>query len=139
VGDADAARGLLREIRRVEAGVGDDLPGQARTLLLSIRAAHALGEPPPPPGEVAALVERGLDPVHPILLEITYDEAARLGSRRPEAVARLLAPLLSRAPLDHGRPALGDGHPLYQAARALAEQVGAARPLEENDRFWDDY
>ncbi|GAA1507886.1 tetratricopeptide repeat protein [Sphaerisporangium rubeum] len=86
----------------------------------------------------AELVRLGLDPAHPVLLRVAYEEARRRGAHDPAAAAELLAPLMCRRPLAHGRPAIGDGHPLHLAARDLADQFALPGPAEPGPA-WDDY
>jgi hypothetical protein len=44
-----------------------------------------------------------------------------------QQAAKLLAPVLDRPPLlAHGRPALGEAHPLLTRAHTLAERLGEA-------------
>jgi hypothetical protein len=78
---------------------------------------------------VAALAGEGIDPRHPVILTAHYDEAARcadIGDTRQ--AASMLEPVLDRTPLDHGRPALAEAHPLLGRARALAERLGLSVP-----------
>ncbi|MEO3812668.1 hypothetical protein ABGB17_27010 [Sphaerisporangium sp. B11E5] len=100
------------------------------------------GDLPEAPGGAAQgaaeLVRLGLDPAHPVLLRVAYEEASRRGAHDPAAAEGLLAPLLCRRPLAHGRPAVGDGHPLHLAARELADQFALPRPAESGPA-WDDY
>jgi len=48
--------------------------------------------------------------------------------RNRDQAARLLAPVLDRTLLVHGRPALGEAHPLLTRARTLAERLGITVP-----------
>ena len=78
---------------------------------------------------VTDLATAGIDPCHPVILTARYDEAERcaaIGDTRQ--AAKLLAPVLDRTLLAHGRPALGEAHPLLTKARALAERLGIAVP-----------
>jgi hypothetical protein len=78
---------------------------------------------------VTDLAAAGIDPCHPVILTARYDEAERcaaIGNTRQ--AAKLLAPVLDRTLLAHGRPALGEAHPLLIRARALAERLGIAVP-----------
>ena len=64
-----------------------------------------------------------------MILTARYHEAERctaIGDARQ--AAKLLAPVLDRTPLAHGRPALGEAHPLLTRARALAERLGITAP-----------
>jgi hypothetical protein len=57
------------------------------------------------------------------------DEAERrtaVGDTRQ--AAKLLAPVLDRTLLAHGRPAIGEAHPLLTRARTLAERLGISVP-----------
>jgi hypothetical protein len=47
--------------------------------------------------------------------------------------AKLLQPVLDRTLLAHGRPALGEAHPLLAKARALAERLGIHMPYAPAD------
>ena len=70
-----------------------------------------------------------IDPCHPVILTARYDEAERctaIGDARQ--AAKLLAPVLDRTLLAHGRPALGEAHPLLTRARTLAERLGITVP-----------
>ncbi len=78
---------------------------------------------------VTDLAAAGMDPCHPAILTARYDEAERrtaIGDTRQ--AADLLAPVLDRTPLAHGRPALGEAHPLLTRARALAGRLGITVP-----------
>ncbi|MFC6082587.1 hypothetical protein [Sphaerisporangium aureirubrum] len=157
-GDTAAARCLLSRVTQAEPPAADDLPGHAYTHLLRTlltgpggTVPHDTGcphgtaarETPAADGTsasgTAGLIGRGLDPSHPVLLRIAYEEARRRGAHDPAAAESLLAPLLCRRPLAHGRPALGDGHPLHQAARQLADEFALPRPTPETGPAWDDY
>ena len=64
-----------------------------------------------------------------MILTARYDEAERCaGVGDTRQAAKLLAPVLDRALLAHGRPALGEAHPLLTRARALAERLGITVP-----------
>jgi hypothetical protein len=79
--------------------------------------------------KVTDLAAAGLDPCHPVILTARCDEAERctaIGDTRQ--AARMLAPVLDRTLLAHGRPALGEAHPLLDRARALAERLGITVP-----------
>jgi hypothetical protein len=52
----------------------------------------------------------------------------RIQCVRQEATVVLLAPVLDRTLLVHGRPALGEAHPLLTRARTLAERLGITVP-----------
>jgi hypothetical protein len=78
---------------------------------------------------VTGLAAAGVDPCHPVILTARCDEAERrtaVGDTRQ--AARLLAPVLDRTLLVHGRPALGEAHPLLTRARTLAERLGITVP-----------
>ncbi|WP_248958645.1 hypothetical protein [Sphaerisporangium perillae] len=139
-GDARSAAATLEEVRAAETEPGDP-PGRARTMLLAARCEDDLGR------EAAARRHRaelagltGLDPAHPLLLAGRYDEAARrFETGGFEGLEELLAPLLDRTPLGHGRPALGDGHPLLLNAVVLADRSGAVRlPRSPRQVLWED-
>jgi hypothetical protein len=64
-----------------------------------------------------------------VVLTARYDEAVRCATLgNASRAAELLAPVLDRTLLAHGRPALGEAHPLLSRARALAERLGIAGP-----------
>lgn len=141
-GDAATAAAALKSVRAAETDPGDP-PGRARTLLLAARCEDARGDGKAAARHRTALAELtacGLDPGHPLLLEGLYDEAARrFETGRFDGLDDLLAPLLDREPLAHGRPALGDGHPLLLKAAALADRSGAVRlPRAPRQVLWED-
>jgi hypothetical protein len=126
-GDAGQAVAVLGALASAESA-GDPTPARGWTLVLLARAAAGAGD-----RELAErcfraviqLADAGVDAAHPVILTARYDE----GNRRLEAgdasqAAELLGPVISRAPLAHGRPALEDGHPLLASAQALAERLG---------------
>ncbi len=64
-----------------------------------------------------------------MILTARYDEAVRCAARGDASrAAKLLAPVLDRTLLSHGRAALGEAHPLLSRTRTLAERLGAAVP-----------
>ncbi|WP_147268935.1 hypothetical protein [Sphaerisporangium album] len=139
-GDPNEAAAVLRTVRAAESDPGDP-PGRARTSLLAARCEDARGDDKAAARHRAALAGvKGLDPNHPLLLEGRYDEAARrFQTGRFDGLDELLAPLLDRTPLAHGRPALGDGHPLLLKAVALADRSGAVRlPRAPRQVLWED-
>ncbi|MEU8383574.1 tetratricopeptide repeat protein [Streptosporangium sp. NPDC048865] len=142
LGDAAGAARALASLAKDERGMDDDFPGQAERLLLTARAAHALGHEEESEAASAALLAMGedtLDASHPLLLAGRLDLALRrMGSGEVERVAPLLAPLLDRRPLPHGRPPLSDGHPLLAAARSVATRVGEPPSSAPEDRLWED-
>jgi tetratricopeptide (TPR) repeat protein len=138
---ADAASVLTRLAdaeaeARGEGGATDEsgppLPAHGWTLVLLGRAATRLGDARRAAEcfrSVTDLAAHGIDPCHPAILTARYDEAERcaaLGDTRQ--AAKLLAPVLDRTLLAHGRPALGEAHPLLTRARALAERLGITVP-----------
>ncbi len=132
---AAAALGRLADAEAgADAGAGPPLPAHGWTLVLLGRAATRLGDARRAAEcfrLVTDLATAGLDPCHPVILTARYDEAERcaaLGDTGHAAV--LLAPVLDRTPLAHGRPALGEAHPLLARARALAERLGITVPYE---------
>jgi hypothetical protein len=63
-----------------------------------------------------------------------YEEAVRCAALGDASqAARLLPPVLDRTLLAHGRPALGEAHPLLAKARALAERLGITVPYTPAD------
>jgi tetratricopeptide (TPR) repeat protein len=138
---ADAARALTRLADAEAAAMGEGgtpgeggppLPAHGWTLVLLGRAATRLGDAKRAAKcfrSVTDLAAAGIDPCHPVILTARYDEAERcaaIGNTRQ--AAKLLAPVLDRTLLAHGRPALGEAHPLLTRARALAERLGIAVP-----------
>ena len=109
-------------------GSGPPLPAHGWTLILLGRAATRLGDTKRAAEcfrSVTGLAAAGLDPCHPVILTARYDEAERctaIGDTRQ--AAKLLAPVLDRTLLAHGRPALGEAHPLLTRARAMGERLG---------------
>ncbi|MFF3438709.1 tetratricopeptide repeat protein [Streptosporangium sp. NPDC002721] len=142
LGDATGAARVLASLAKDERGMDDDFPGQAERLLLTARAAYALGRADESEAASAALVAMGedtLDASHPLVLAGRLDLAlCRLGSGEVDKVAPLLAPLLDRRPLAHGRPPLSDGHPLLAEARSVATRVGEPPSSTPEDRLWED-
>jgi tetratricopeptide (TPR) repeat protein len=134
---AAAAAGLTRLAAAETAAEGGTQarppwPAHGWTLVLLGRAADRLGDADQAAEcfrLVAALAATGIDPCHPVILTAHYDEAVRrtaLGEA--SQAAKLLAPVLDRTLLAHGRPALGEAHPLLARARALAERLGIPVP-----------
>ena len=134
---ADAAARLARlaetEAGAAEAGkAGPPLPAHGWTLILLARAAARLGDTQRAARcfhSVSDLATAGIDPCHPVILTARYDEAERctaIGDTRQAAM--LLAPVLDRTLLAHGRPALGEAHPLLIRARNLAGRLGITVP-----------
>src|SRR6266536_1402344 len=113
-------------------GGGPPRPAHGWTLVLLARAAARLGDTQRAAQcfrSVTDLAAAGVDPCHPVILTARCDEADRrtaVGDTRQ--AARLLAPVLDRTLLVHGRPALGDAHPLLTRARTLAERLGITVP-----------
>jgi len=135
-GEATGAATALARLADAEAEAmgegGTPLPAHGWTLVLLGRAATRLGD-----GRRAAecfravtdLATTGIDPRHPVILTARYDEAERcaaIGNTR--RAAELLEPVLDRTVLAHGRPALGEAHPLLTRARALAGRLGLTVP-----------
>ena len=78
---------------------------------------------------VTDLAAAGIDPCHPVILTARCDEAERCTAVGDTSRAgKLLAPVLDRTLLAHGRPALGEAHPLLTRARTLAERLGVTVP-----------
>jgi tetratricopeptide (TPR) repeat protein len=116
----------------IGAGDGPPQPAHGWTLVLLARAAARLGDTQRAAQcfrSVTDLAAAGVDPCHPVILTARCDEAERrtaVGDTRQ--AARLLAPVLDRTLLVHGRPGLGDAHPLLTRARTLAERLGISVP-----------
>jgi hypothetical protein len=110
------------------AGGGPPQPAHGWTLVLLARATARLGDTQRAAEcfrSVTDLAAAGVDPCHPVILTARCDEAERrtaVGDTRQ--AAKLLAPVLDRTLLVHGRPALGEAHPLLTRARTLAERLG---------------
>jgi tetratricopeptide (TPR) repeat protein len=131
-GEAAAAAVALTRLAEAETGPtgGSRPPPPAHgwTLVLLGRAATMLGDTQRAAEcfhRVTDLPAAGIDPSHPVILTARCDEAERraaFGDSRQ--AAKLLAPLLDRTLLAHGRPALGEAHPLLARARTLAERLG---------------
>jgi hypothetical protein len=139
---ADAADTLAR-LAEQEAGTGTaggggggpPRPAQGWTLVLLARAAARLGDAERAAGcfrSVTGLAAAGVDPCHPVILTARCDEAERQTAAGDTRQAeRLLAPVLDRTLLAHGRPALGEAHPLLARARTLAGRLGITVPHPE--------
>jgi len=129
-GDPSEAVRLLDQLATAEARFSSATPAHGWTLILLGRAADKLGDSRR--GEecfrrVSNLADSGVDPRHPVILAARYDEAARRAAIGESIRAgELLAPLLDRRQLGHGRPALGEDHPLLGMARDLADRLGIA-------------
>jgi tetratricopeptide (TPR) repeat protein len=131
-GEAAAAADALARLAEAETEPtgGSRPPPTAHgwTLVLLGRAATMLGDTQRAAEcfhRVTDLPAAGIDPSHPVVLTARCDEAERrtaLGDSRQ--AAKLLAPVLDRTLLAHGRPALGEAHPLLTRARTLAERLG---------------
>jgi tetratricopeptide (TPR) repeat protein len=139
-GEAAAAANALARLAEAEAGARGGATGGATggsrppppacgwTLVLLGRAATTLGDTQRAAEcfrRVTDLPAAGIDPSHPVILTARCDEAERcmaFGDTRQ--AAKLLAPVLDRTLLAHGRPALGEAHPLLTRARMLAGRVG---------------
>ena len=135
-GEAAAAADALARLAEAEAGGGNrggpPRPAHGWTLVPLARAAARLGDTQRAAQcfrSVTGLAAAGVDPCHPVILTARCDEAERrtaVGDTRQ--AARLLAPVLDRTLLVHGRPALGEAHPLLTRARSLAERLGITVP-----------
>jgi tetratricopeptide (TPR) repeat protein len=131
-GEVDDAAALLARLAGAEAAAGLPLPAHGWTLVLLGRAADRLGDTRQAAEcfrSVTELASAGIDPRHPVILTARYDEAVRCAALGDAiGAANLLAPVLDRTPMTHGRPALGEAHPLLTKARALAGRLGIAVP-----------
>jgi tetratricopeptide (TPR) repeat protein len=135
-GEAAGAATALARLADAEAEAmgegGTPLPAHGWTLILLGRAATRLSDARRAAEcfrSVTDLAAAGMDPHHPVILTARYDEAERcaaVGNTRK--AAELLEPVLDRTVLAHGRPALGEAHPLLTRARALAERLGLTVP-----------
>jgi len=139
---ADAADTLAR-LAEQEAGTGaggrsgggPPRPAQGWTLVLLARAVSRLGDAKRAAGcfrSVTELTAAGVDPCHPVILTARCDEAERrTAAGDTRRAAQLLGPVLDRTLLTHGRPALGEAHPLLTRARTLAGRLGITVPYPE--------
>ncbi len=133
-GEAAGAAATLTRLAdaEAEAEAGPPLPAHGWTLVLLGRAANRLGDNRRAAEcfrSVTDLASAGVDPCHPVVLTARYEEAVRSAALGDASqAARLLQPVLDRTLLGHGRPALGEAHPLLAKARALAERLGIAVP-----------
>jgi hypothetical protein len=129
-GDAAGAASTLGRLADAEGRTASPGPAQAWTLVLLGRAADALGDSrlgAESFQRATGLTAGGVEELHPALLAARRDETARRAAAGDTSAAEeLLAPLIDRGPLTHGRPALGEGHPLLESARQLAERLGVA-------------
>jgi hypothetical protein len=138
-GEAAAAEATLARLADAEAEgeAGQPLPAHGWTLVLLGRAANLLGDGRRAAesfGAVADLATAGVDPCHPVILTAYYEDAVRCAALGDASQAsKLLQPVLDRALLAHGRPALGEAHPLLAKARALAERLGVYVPSTPGD------
>jgi tetratricopeptide (TPR) repeat protein len=131
-GEARDAVATLTRLAEAEAEAAPPSPAHGWTLVLLGRAADAAGDAARAAEcfrSVTDLASAGIDPCHPVILTACYDEAVRCAAFGDTGqAAGLLAPLLDRTLLAHGRPALGEAHPLLSRARALAERLGVPVP-----------
>ncbi len=131
-GEAAGAVTSLTRLAAAEAEAGLPSPARGWTLVLLGRAADRLGDTRQAAScfrSVTDLASAGIDPSHPVILTAHYDEAVRATARGDAGrAAKLLAPVLDRTLLAHGRPALGEAHPLLSRARGLAQRLGIPVP-----------
>jgi hypothetical protein len=138
-GEAAGAAAALTRLAdaEAEAEAGPPLPAHGWTLVLLGRAANLLGDGRRAAecfGTVTDLATAGVDPCHPVVLTAHYEEAVRCAALGDASqAAKLLQPVLDRTLLAHGRPALGEAHPLLAKARALAERLGIHMPYAPAD------
>ncbi|HEY2265016.1 MAG TPA: tetratricopeptide repeat protein [Streptosporangiaceae bacterium] len=138
--EPEDAAGLLARLAEQEAaariadegGSGPPCPAQGWTLVLLARAAGRAGDAHRATDcfrLVTELPAAGVDPSHPVILTAHCDEAERRAAAGDtKQAADLLVLVLDRRLLAHGRPALGEAHPLLTRARALAERLGITVP-----------
>ncbi len=133
--EPEDAAGLLARLAEQEAGAsggGPPCPAQGWTLVLLARAAGRFGDAQRATAcfrSVTELAAAGVDPCHPVILTAYCDEAERRAAAGgAKQAADLLAPVLDRRLLAHGRPALGEAHPLLTRARGLAGRLGITVP-----------
>jgi hypothetical protein len=139
--EPEDAAGLLARLAEQEAGAGvadgggggPPYPAQGWTLVLLARAVDRSGDTKRATGcfrSVTELPAAGVDPCHPVILTAHCDEAERRAAAGDtKQAADLLTPVLDRSLRAHGRPALGDAHPLLTRARALAGRLGITVPF----------
>jgi hypothetical protein len=138
--EPEDAAGLLARLAEQEAGTGaaggggggPPRPARGWTLVLLARATARCGDAQRATGcfrSVTELPAAGVDPRHPVILTARCDEAERRAAAGDtKQAAALLAPVLDRTLLAHGRPALGEAHPLLTRARTLAGRLGITIP-----------
>ncbi|WP_061289368.1 tetratricopeptide repeat protein [Herbidospora cretacea] len=138
VGDPATAARVLDGLTEEESA-----PDRAETLLLRARACAALGREAAAEEAWRAVLAMGddrLDPTHPTVLGARLGLALqRVRSDRAAEVGDLLAPLLDRRVLAHGKPALGDGHPLLAEAMSLAARAGTPPARTPEDQLWENF
>jgi hypothetical protein len=140
-GRPEAAAAILGEVRAAEASLdnGAFSVASAVTLRQLARCADSAGDTAAAVRyhtELRVAADGALEPAHVVLLSADLDQARRLlGTADIDGAGRLVAALLDRRPLPHGRPALEDGHPLLTAARRLAEEIGLP-PADPMDHDW---
>jgi len=134
-GEPEDAAGLLTRLAEQEAGNsggGPPCPARGWTLVLLARAAGRSGDAQRASDcfrSVTELPAAGVDARHPVILTAHCDEAERRAAAGDtKQAADLLAPVLDRTLLAHGRPALGEAHPLLTRARGLAGRLGIPVP-----------
>jgi tetratricopeptide (TPR) repeat protein len=138
-GEAAAAAAALTRLAEAEAEAetGPPRPAHGWTLVLLGRAADLLGDGRRAAecfGAVTDLTTAGVDHCHPVILTAHFEEAVRCAALGDaNQASKLLQPVLDRTPLAHGRPALGEAHPLLAKARALAERLGVHVPSTPAD------
>ncbi len=139
--EPEDAAGLLARLAEQEAAAGiadggssggPPCPARGWTLILLARAAGRSGDAQRATESFRSVTElpaAGVDPCHPVTLTAHCDEAERRAAAGDtKHAADLLAPVVDRRLLAHGRPALGEAHPLLTRARALAGRLGIAIP-----------
>jgi hypothetical protein len=120
----------LARLADAEAAAGSRSPAHGWTLILLGRAADRARDARQAGACFRSVTD--LAPCHPVILTAHYDEALRSTARGDVGrAARLLAPVLDRTVLAHGRPALGEAHPLLSRARAFADRLGIAVPYTQ--------
>ncbi|GAB3408119.1 hypothetical protein [Flindersiella endophytica] len=144
-GEAEQARKVILDEPQLTTASGSDPAGLARSLLVLGRCADAERDDRTAADSYRRIVElaggehAALDLTHPTVLASRYDEAERCLARGDLAGAgKLLAMVTDRGPLEHGRPALGEGHPLLAAARSQAARLGVEWSGEpaDDDQLW---
>lgn len=129
--EPDRATAILRPIVPVRQKA-DATPLQAQTMLVNARCAMARGDIEAAERAYEAVIRcadtgkaSGMDPGHPVAAAARLSLAASRADRGDlDSAAGLLAPVLDKTVLAHGRSAFGADHPLLRDAVVLADRIG---------------